>query len=107
MRTLPPLRSVPCADTRTVKLVNRDQLDILAALREEVSIDKRSFETEVADLRTKLRDAKDGNAMQLAQINKLLLDKVGMQGDGIESREMLLKQERAIRRVSFLASRTE
>ena len=81
---------------RTVKLVNRDQLDILAALRDEVSVDKVALESQLTDLRIKLRDTSDANGMQLAQINGLLLDKVGMQGDGIEQREALLKQERAL-----------
>jgi protein HOOK3 len=77
-----------------VALVNRDQLDILASLRESVNDDKVALEGEVARLQQQLREAVDKNKMQLEQINSLLLEKVNLQSEGIGQRERMLQRER-------------
>lgn len=75
-------------------LVNRDQLDILASLRESVNDDKVALEEEVARLQQQLREAAEKNKMQLEQINSLLLEKVNLQSEGIGQREKMLQRER-------------
>lgn len=75
-------------------LVNRDQLDILASLRESVNDDKIALEVEVARLQEQLKEAADKNKMQLEQINGLLLEKVNLQSEGIGQREKMLQRER-------------
>jgi len=75
-------------------LVNRDQLDILASLRESVNDDKIALEEEVARLQEQLKEAAEKNKMQLEQINGLLLEKVNLQSEGIGQREKMLQRER-------------
>lgn len=77
-----------------VNLVNKDQLDILATLRESVNEDKSGLEEEVKRLKNQIQELGEKNRMQLEQVNGLLLDKVTMQSDGIGQREMALKRER-------------
>lgn len=77
-----------------VALVNRDQLDILASLRESVNDDKVALEQELARLEQQLREATEKNKMQLEQINNLLLEKVNLQSEGIGQREKMLQRER-------------
>ena len=77
-----------------VALVNRDQLDILASLRESVNDDKIALEEEVARLQQQLKEAAEKNKMQLEQINGLLLEKVNLQSEGIGQREKMLQRER-------------
>ncbi len=78
-----------------VNLVNKDQLDILASLRESVNEDKADLELELAELQKHIRDLKDRNRMQLEQINNLLLEKVDMQSESIGHREKMLEREKA------------
>jgi protein HOOK3 len=75
-----------------VVLVNKDQVDILASLRESVDEDKVALEEEVAGLQ--LKEASERNKMQLEQINSLLLEKVDYQSEGINQREKMLQRER-------------
>jgi protein HOOK3 len=77
-----------------VVLVNKDQVDILASLRESVNDDKVALEEEVARLQQQLREATEKNKMQLEQINSLLLEKVNYQSEGIGQREKMLQRER-------------
>jgi protein HOOK3 len=77
-----------------VALVNRDQLDILASLRESVNDDKLALEEEVARLQQQSKEAAEKNKMQLEQINSLLLEKVNLQSEGIGQREKMLQRER-------------
>ena len=77
-----------------VTLVNKDQLDILASLRESVNEDKAEIEADLKKIKNQLREANDKNKMQLEQINTLLLEKVNLQGDSIDVREKMLARER-------------
>ena len=77
-----------------VVLVNKDQVDILASLRESVNDDKVALEEEVARLQQQLKEATEKNKMQLEQINGLLLEKVNLQSEGIGQREKMLQRER-------------
>ena len=77
-------------------LVNKDQLDILATLRESVNEDKAELESEVERLRNQVKELADKNKMQLEQINGLLLEKVNLQSEGIAQRDRMLQRERAI-----------
>ncbi|GJJ12471.1 hypothetical protein Clacol_006713 [Clathrus columnatus] len=77
-----------------LNLVNKDQLEILATLRESVSEDKLGLESEMEKLRNQIRDLKDKNRMQLEQVNALLLEKVNLQSEGIGQRERMLERER-------------
>ena len=75
-------------------LVNRDQLDILATLRESVNEDKRDLEADVQRLKNQLVELSDKNRMKLEQVNALLLEKVNLQSDSIGQREKMLQRER-------------
>ncbi|KAH8102872.1 HOOK-domain-containing protein [Cristinia sonorae] len=79
-----------------LNLVNKDQLEILATLRESVNEDKAGLETEVQRLLDQIKDLADKNKMQLEQINGLLLEKVNMQSDGLDQRDRMLQRERDI-----------
>ena len=77
-----------------VNLVNKDQLDILATLRESVNEDKASLESDVTRLSNQISELNEKNRMQLEQVNALLLEKVNLQSEGIGQRERLLQHER-------------
>ncbi len=79
-----------------VTLVNKDQLDILATLRESVNEDKVDLEADVERLSKHNKELQEKNRMQLEQVNSLLLEKVNLQSEGIGHREMMLQRERAI-----------
>ncbi|OCH95271.1 HOOK-domain-containing protein [Obba rivulosa] len=79
-----------------LNLVNKDQLDILASLRESVNEDKAELEAEIQRLLSQNKEFSDKNKMQLEQINGLLLEKVNLQSEGIDQRERMLQRERAI-----------
>ena len=83
----------------SVTLVNKDQLDILASLRESVNEDKAELEADLKKIKDQLKDANDKNRMQIEQINSLLLEKVNLQGDSIDVREKMLARERDFRYV--------
>ena len=70
-----------------VTLVNKDQLDILASLRESVNEDKAGLEADIEKLRKQNKELSDKNKMQLEQVNALLLDKVNLQSEEINQRE--------------------
>ena len=76
--------------------MNKDQLDILATLRESVNEDKAEMEREIKELRDQIKELSDKNRMQLEQINGLLLEKVSLQSEGIDQRDRMLQRERAI-----------
>jgi predicted nuclease with TOPRIM domain len=86
----------------TVNLVNKDQLEILASLRESVNGDKRGLEEATERLKSQIRELSDKNKMQLEQINKLLMEKVTLQSEGIDQRERLLERERNSRCVPLV-----
>ncbi|KAL0578256.1 hypothetical protein V5O48_003751 [Marasmius crinis-equi] len=75
-------------------LVNKDQIDILATLRESVNEDKAGLEGDIEKLRKQNKDLSDKTRMQLEQINALLLEKVNLQSEGISQREKSLQRER-------------
>ncbi|EMD38684.1 hypothetical protein CERSUDRAFT_123230 [Gelatoporia subvermispora B] len=77
-------------------LVNKDQLDILASLRESVNEDKAELEAEIKRLISHNKELSDKNKMQLEQINGLLFEKVNLQSEGIDQRDRMLQRERAI-----------
>jgi protein HOOK3 len=77
-----------------VNLVNKDQLDILASLRESVNEDKAELEADVEKLKKANKELNEKNRMQLEQVNVLLLDKVTMQSENIGHREKMLQRER-------------
>ncbi|KAH9831013.1 HOOK-domain-containing protein [Rhodofomes roseus] len=77
-------------------LVNKDQLDILATLRESVNEDKAEMESEIQRLKDQIKELSDKNRMQLEQVNGLLLEKVSLQSEGIDQRDRMLQRERAI-----------
>jgi len=83
----------------SVTLVNKDQLEILASLRESVNEDKAEMAADIKKIKNQLKDANDKSKMQLEQINALLLEKVGLQGDSIDVREKMLARERDFRYV--------
>ncbi|OAX41580.1 HOOK-domain-containing protein [Rhizopogon vinicolor AM-OR11-026] len=77
-----------------LNLVNKDQLDILASLRESLNEDKAGMEADINRLKNQIKELSDKNKMQLEQVNALLLEKVNLQSDGIGQREKMLQRER-------------
>ncbi|KAF8652701.1 hypothetical protein AX16_004205 [Volvariella volvacea WC 439] len=77
-----------------LNLVNKDQLDILAALRESVNEDKAAMEQDIERLKKMNKDLSEKNRMQLEQVNTLLLEKVNLQTEGIGHREKALQYQR-------------
>ncbi|KAJ3937432.1 MAG: hypothetical protein NXY57DRAFT_571571 [Lentinula lateritia] len=75
-------------------LVNKDQLDILASLRDSVNEDKAGLEVDLERLQKQNKDLVEKNRMQLEQVNVLLLEKVNLQSEGIGQREKMLQRER-------------
>jgi protein HOOK3 len=75
-------------------LVNKDQLDILASLRDSVNEDKAGLEEELQKMRLQIKEFREKNKMQLEQINELLMEKVHLQSDNIGQRERMLERER-------------
>ncbi|KAJ3517791.1 hypothetical protein NLJ89_g265 [Agrocybe chaxingu] len=75
-------------------LVNKDQLDILASLRESVNEDKLGLEADIERFKKQNKELLEKNRMQLEQVNALLLEKVNLQSEGIGHREKLLQRER-------------
>ena len=80
-----------------MNLVNKDQLEILATLRESVNEDKAGLESDMEKLNNQIKELSDKNKMQLEQINGLLLEKITLQSDGIGQREKMLERERNFR----------
>ena len=74
--------------------MNKDQLDILATLRESVNEDKAGLEADVERLKRLNKELNDKTRMQLEQVNALLLDKMSLQSEGIGHREKMLQRER-------------
>jgi len=74
--------------------VNKDQLDILASLRESVNEDKVGLEADLERVKKQNRELAEKNRMQLEQVNVLLLEKVNLQSEGIGHRERMLQRER-------------
>lgn len=80
-----------------MNLVNKDQLEILSALRESVNEDKAEIEADMLKLQNQIKELSDKNKMQLEQINGLLLEKINLQSEGIGQREKMLERERNFR----------
>lgn len=74
--------------------MNKDQLDILASLRESVNEDKVGLEADLERVKKQNRELAEKNRMQLEQVNVLLLEKVNLQSEGIGHRERMLQRER-------------
>ncbi|KAM0747247.1 HOOK-domain-containing protein [Meredithblackwellia eburnea MCA 4105] len=66
-----------------LNLVNKDQVDIVKSLRASVSVERDSLAEEVEKLRKSLVASEDKSKMQMSQINKILMEKVSLQSDGI------------------------
>ena len=77
-------------------LVHKDQLEILASLRESVNEDKAGLEIEVQRLQDQIKELSEKSKMQLEQINGLLLEKVNLQSEGLDQRDRMLQRERDI-----------
>lgn len=82
---------------RSVALVNLDQLEALHALRASVSSEKTTLEAQVDRLRSALREAEDKARLQLEQVNRLLSEKVDLQGDGLAVRDRAIEREEELR----------
>lgn len=95
-RTVSPYCTSRCHISQSciVNLVNKDQLDILASLRESVNEDKAGLETDIEKLKKANKELSDKNRMQLEQVNVLLLERVNMQSESIGHREKMLQRER-------------
>lgn len=89
-----PVPSLTC--DIPVNLINKDQVEILASLRESVSEDKAFLEVETEHLKQQIKELNEKSRMQLEQVNALLLEKVNLQSEGIGQREKMLQRERDI-----------
>ena len=81
--------------------MHKDQLEILASLRESVNKDKAGLEIEVQRLQDQIKELSEKSKMQLEQINGLLLEKVNLQSEGLDQRDRMLQRERDIGYVRY------
>ncbi|KAH8922320.1 hypothetical protein BT69DRAFT_1282370 [Atractiella rhizophila] len=79
-----------------LNLVNKDQLDILSSLRDQVSVEKVALQKEFDKLKEEFKLVEDKNKMQMSQINNLLMEKVDLQSQGIGQRERMMEREREL-----------
>lgn len=86
--------------------MNKDQLDILATLRESVNEDKAGLEADVERMKRLNKELNDKTRMQLEQVNALLLEKMSLQSEGIGHREKMLQRERDFGHVFDQLSKT-
>ncbi|GAA5927997.1 hypothetical protein JCM10213_000945 [Rhodosporidiobolus nylandii] len=77
-----------------LNLVNKDQVDVLRNLRASVSVEKDALGEEVDRLQKGLRDAGEKAKAQAEQVNKLLMEKISLQGESISQREKEIERER-------------
>ncbi|KAG2048744.1 HOOK-domain-containing protein [Suillus hirtellus] len=77
-----------------LNLVNKDQVDILASLRESLKEDKAGMEADMNRLKNQIRELNEKNKMLLEQVNGLLLEKANLQSDGIGQRDKMIQRER-------------
>ncbi|GAA5840875.1 hypothetical protein JCM11251_007628 [Rhodosporidiobolus azoricus] len=77
-----------------LNLVNKDRVDILRELRASVSAEKDALVEEVDRLNKTVRNAEEKAKAQAEQVNKLLVEKISLQGDSISRRENELERER-------------
>ncbi|GEM12012.1 hypothetical protein Rt10032_c18g6029 [Rhodotorula toruloides] len=77
-----------------LNLVNKDQLEILSSLRASVSSETSALEAEVDKLNKAVRDMEEKSRAHVAEVNRLLMEKIELQGDGIGRRERELQRER-------------
>ncbi|KAG1868746.1 HOOK-domain-containing protein [Suillus tomentosus] len=77
-----------------LNLVNKDQVDILASLRESLKEDKAGMEADMNRLKNQIRELNEKNKMLLEQVNGLLLEKATLQSDGIGQRDKMIQRER-------------
>ena len=77
-----------------MNLVNKDQLEILHSLRASVSVEKDAVSSELEQVRGSLKLAEDRAKAYREEVNKLLMEKIELQGEGINQREKMLESER-------------
>ncbi|GAA5881465.1 hypothetical protein JCM3774_005091 [Rhodotorula dairenensis] len=78
-------------------LVDLDRLEALRALRASVSSEKVTLEGRVGELQRALREAEGKARVQLEQVNRLLSEKVDLQGDGLAVRDRAIEREEELR----------
>ncbi|EGG03534.1 uncharacterized protein MELLADRAFT_90125 [Melampsora larici-populina 98AG31] len=79
-----------------VHLVGKDQIEILSSLRESISTEKIGLMNEVERLKNEINLLRDSLKMKTDQIQSLLLEKIHLQSDTIDQREMMLRREREL-----------
>ncbi|KAG0140160.1 hypothetical protein CROQUDRAFT_665557 [Cronartium quercuum f. sp. fusiforme G11] len=77
-------------------LVGKDQLEILSSLRESVSTEKIGLMNEVERLKNEQNSLRDQMKMKTDQIQSLLLEKINLQSDSIDTRQQMLSREREL-----------
>lgn len=77
-------------------LVGKDQIEILSSLRESISTEKIGLMNEVERLKNEINSLRDSLKMKTDQIQSLLLEKIHLQSDSIDQREMMLRREREL-----------
>ncbi|GAA5841236.1 hypothetical protein JCM3766R1_001709 [Sporobolomyces carnicolor] len=77
-----------------LNLVNKDQLEILESLRASVSVEQDKLAEELARARESLKVAEDKAKSHRDEIDKLLREKIELQGEGINQRDKMLEREK-------------
>ncbi|GAA5976900.1 hypothetical protein JCM5350_007285 [Sporobolomyces pararoseus] len=77
-----------------LNLVNKDQLEILHSLRASVSVEKEALVAELDRTKESLKLAEEKSKAHREEVNKLLREKIELQGDGINQREKMLEREK-------------
>ncbi|WVF72769.1 hypothetical protein IAT40_007587 [Kwoniella sp. CBS 6097] len=77
-----------------LSLVDKDQAQMLASLRETVRTESAQLEKEVSALKEEVFMLREKDHQHLEDIKKLLLEKVDLQSAGIDQRERALMKEK-------------
>ncbi|KAK4689518.1 hypothetical protein P7C73_g592, partial [Tremellales sp. Uapishka_1] len=77
-----------------LSLVNQDQKDILASLKNSVKVDTAKLDEDLVKLRNQVENLKEKDRLHLEEIKKLLMEKVDLQSSGIDQREKALEREK-------------
>lgn len=86
-----------------MNLVNKDQLEILESLRASVSVEQDKLAEELARARESLKVAEDKAKSHRDEIDKLLREKIELQGEGINQRDKMLEREKEFGSVFYLS----
>ncbi|ORY35634.1 HOOK protein-domain-containing protein [Naematelia encephala] len=79
---------------RDLSLVDKDQQDMLAALKEDVQIQTKELDSQVLEFREQVATLKEKDRLHLEEVKRLLVEKADLQSAGIDQRDIALTREK-------------